>query len=348
METQRYEVRKIEPLIEEVKSSIKKLAVDSPQPYDLKWNSNSYVKVECKLGNIDLQSNSPTSSYYVCFCDTIVLEGSDGWLYAGLEGKKSPIIDAMEIYKTKELIDQDEPHLFEIMWSEDGLKVALLVDHHFHAVFDFEDRKGYCRTGRSHTGNFGFKLDHKWSVAALKHFVKNPDEIIVPPKPPSAKDKQKEFIKTYLKPTLKEWGYQTSGQLWWKDKGDFFVVIALVNSSYNLADHVSFWLDITLALTSTLSDPAKKKPTAKDMIHRNIYESNYLPKDRHNHAFRDNRYIHLKEDTNLSEFIAEMKIDFESEILPCIEKLQTLNDWDVFYSTATFWGASLLKEKIFR
>ena len=55
MERQRYEVRKIEPLIEEVKSSIKKLAVNSPQPYDLKWNSKAYVKVECKLGNIDLQ-----------------------------------------------------------------------------------------------------------------------------------------------------------------------------------------------------------------------------------------------------------------------------------------------------
>ncbi len=41
----------------------------------------------------------------------------------------------------------------------------------------------------------------------------------------TAKDKQKEFIKIYLKPKLKEWGYHTAGQTWWKDKGDFFNVI---------------------------------------------------------------------------------------------------------------------------
>ncbi len=345
MSNQTYEIRKIEPVVQEVKSAIKMLTVDSPQAYDLHWNPNSYVKVECHLGNIHLKSNSPTFSYYVCLCDTGVHEASDGWLYAGLKGKKSPIIDAMEIYKIKELIIKINPTSLNPV-VQDGLKVALLIDHHFHAVFDFEGRKGYCRTGCSHTGNFGFKLDHKWSDAALKHFVKNPDAIVVPPKPPSAKEKQKEFIKTYLKPTLKDWGYQTSGQLWWKDRGDFFVIISLANSSYNLADHVLFWFDITLALTSKLSDPAKKKPTAKDMIDRNINEWTYLSKDRREHAFRDSRYIHLKEDTNLSEFIVEMKKDFENDILPCLEKLQTLNDWAVFYETSQLWNASFIKERI--
>jgi hypothetical protein len=315
---------------------MKQLSQDNPQTYDLKWNPSSYVKVECKLGNIYLKSQSPISSYYVIFSDEMLEAfrlARGGWFYAGLEGKKSPIIDAMEIYKIQELVDQEHQHLFEIMWSEDGLKAALLINHHFHAVFDFEGLKGYCQTAASHTGNFGFKQDHKWSEAALKHFVGNPDDIIVPPKPPSAKEKQKEFIKLYLKPTLKAWGYQTSGQIWWKDKGDFFVVIALANSSYNLAEHVSFWFNITLAIASKLKDPIKKKVSSRDVISLGIYETTYLPKDRHKHLFRDNRYIHLKEDTNLAEFIAEMKIDFEKEILPCLEKLQTLNDWVVFYES---------------
>lgn len=38
----------------------------------------------------------------------------------------------------------------------------------------------------------------------------------------TAKEKQTYFVKTYLKPTLKTFGYQTSGQTWWKNKGDFF------------------------------------------------------------------------------------------------------------------------------
>jgi len=317
-------------------SSIKKLSVDHPQAYDLKRNSDSYVKVESKLGNIHLKSQSPNSPYYVVFSDNWMEQRSlsrDGCFYAGVEGKKTPIVDEMEIFKIKDLVDQDQPHLFEIMWSEDGLKAALLINRHFHAVFDFDNFKGYCRTGNSHTGNFKFKYDHKWSDGALKYFISNPDDIIVPPKPPSPKKLQKQFIDTYLKPTLKAWGYQTSGQTWWKNRGEFFVIISLINSSYNLPDHILFWFNITLALTANLKDPAKKKAIAKDVIALDIYETIYLPKDRHNHAFRDSRYIHLKEDTNLLEFITEMKVDFEEIILPRLEKFQTLNDWVVFYES---------------
>jgi len=41
----------------------------------------------------------------------------------------------------------------------------------------------------------------------------------------TAKELQIEFIKTYLKPTLKLHNYKTSGQTWWKNMGDFFIVI---------------------------------------------------------------------------------------------------------------------------
>ena len=48
----------------------------------------------------------------------------------------------------------------------------------------------------------------------------------------TAKEKQAYIIKIYLKPTLKTFGYQTSGQTWWKDKGDFFNFINLQNYSW--------------------------------------------------------------------------------------------------------------------
>lgn len=49
----------------------------------------------------------------------------------------------------------------------------------------------------------------------------------------NAKEKQTEFIKGYLKPKLKDEGFGTSGQTWWKNKGDFFIVINLQNSQWN-------------------------------------------------------------------------------------------------------------------
>ncbi|MCH7658849.1 MAG: DUF4304 domain-containing protein [Bacteroidetes bacterium] len=49
----------------------------------------------------------------------------------------------------------------------------------------------------------------------------------------TTKEKQAEFIKSYLNPTLNHFGYRKSGQIWWKDKGDFFNVINLQNYSWN-------------------------------------------------------------------------------------------------------------------
>ena len=74
----------------------------------------------------------------------------------------------------------------------------------------------------------------------------------------TAKEKQTLFIKTYLKTTLKTFGYQTSGQTWWKDKGDFYNVINLQNYSWNSKDSVDFRFNIGIALKATLkvSTPA--------------------------------------------------------------------------------------------
>ena len=75
------------------------------------------------------------------------------------------------------------------------------------------------------------------------------------------KDIQKEFIKSYLKPTLKEHGYKTSAQTWWKNMGDFFIVINLQNSSLNSKEELSFCLNIGVALTEKLADKKKQKAT---------------------------------------------------------------------------------------
>ena len=253
----------------------------------------------------------------------------------------------MQIFSIKELLDLNEVHLIEMIWSEDSLKAALLIDKHFHAVFDFEAFRGYCRTniaavaGESHFKNF-----HKWSDHAINWFLTQP--ILFPEEGhvPTAKDKQKEFINSYLKPTLIKWGYQTSGQNWWKNRGDFFIVINLQNSRWNSPDHVCFVFNIGIALTSSLKDPEKKKAGYHDMKTPPCRQASFLSESRKRHRFKEGWAYELTPETDLSEFIIEMKQDLESEILPTLEKWETLNDIIPFYEecfSGHFWETYVRK-----
>jgi hypothetical protein len=57
----------------------------------------------------------------------------------------------------KSVADKEKPSLVQVVWSEDGLKAALLINNYPHAVFDFGARRGWCRTGFP-------PPDGKWSI----------------------------------------------------------------------------------------------------------------------------------------------------------------------------------------
>lgn len=157
----------------------------------------------------------------------------------------------------------------------------------------------------------------------------------------TAKEKQTEFIKSYLKPTLKQNGYQTSGQTWWKDKGDFFNVINLQNYSWNSKDSVDFRFNIGIALKVTLKDAQKKKATYNDLT-THLDEGTFLP-DRKNRKFGDNQGYSINDKTNIEQFIAALKTDFETYILPRLEEPKNLADCVKFYERFPFWGDNLKK-----
>lgn len=155
----------------------------------------------------------------------------------------------------------------------------------------------------------------------------------------TAKEKQTEFIKSYLKPTLKQNGYQTSGQTWWKDKGEFFNVINLQNYSWNSNDSVDFRFNIGIALKATVKDAQKKKATYNDLT-THLDEGTFLP-DRKDRKFGNNQGYSISDTTNFDEFIIAMKTDFETYILPGLEEPKTLADCIKFYERYTFWADNL-------
>lgn len=158
----------------------------------------------------------------------------------------------------------------------------------------------------------------------------------------TAKEIQAEFIKTYLKPTLKSFGYQTSGQTWWKDKGDFFTLINLQNFSWNSKDSVDFCFNIGVALKATMKDTDKKKPTVHDLT---VYlrEGFYLPDNRQEYKFKNKTGYILTNQTDVSEFTDELKNDFENHIIPFLDDLNSLQDCVDKFGDVTFWGDNLKK-----
>jgi hypothetical protein len=156
----------------------------------------------------------------------------------------------------------------------------------------------------------------------------------------TAKEKQTYFIKTYLKPALKTFGYQTIGQTWWKDKGDFFTIINLQNFSWNSKDKVDFCFNIGVALKATMKDADKKKPTVYDLT-VGLRESSYLSDSRQEYKFRNKTGYLMTEQTELNDFITELKSDFENDILPSLDKLNSLQNCVDKFGQVTFWGDHL-------
>ena len=84
------------------------------------------------------------------------------------EKADNPIVDALHIYNVQDVSDRDEPLELHILWSVDGNKAALFINSYPHAVYNFADGAGCCRTG------FPPPVDpsatHEWDESQMNHF----------------------------------------------------------------------------------------------------------------------------------------------------------------------------------
>ena len=152
----------------------------------------------------------------------------------------------------------------------------------------------------------------------------------------NAKEKQKEILKSYLKPTLKKNGFLTSGNTWWRDKGEFFDVVDHQNSSGNSKDKLSFCLNIGPALKSYLRYSRTNKISHFDVV-AHLREPSFISEARCKLPHHSGWLGYLIDDsTILNDFIAELAVDMEQEILPTLDRLKTLDDWLDFLKEGNF------------
>jgi len=101
-------------------------------------------------------------------------DGDTGYFYAldGSVGENS-IQDAVHIYNVANVTDREKPSKVTIGWSQDHQKVVLLINDYPHAVFDFVEKQGFCRTGLpppNSKGEWSIR-GHEWSETAIKLFA---------------------------------------------------------------------------------------------------------------------------------------------------------------------------------
>lgn len=114
-----------------------------------------------------VEAPAPASDFAVVFED----DGETGYLYGlnlALDGQQ--VLDALHIYNVKQVADGEKPSNLQIFWSEDSLKSALLINQYPHAIFDFEVKRGYCRTNFPPPDERWTTHGHEWDDSAVELF----------------------------------------------------------------------------------------------------------------------------------------------------------------------------------
>jgi hypothetical protein len=105
--------------------------------------------------------------YSVVFED----DGETGYFYA-LEnpGENARIVDELHIYNVSSVKSPSEHIRIQVVWSDDGLHAALVVNRRPEAVFDFAAKRGFCRSGFPPSSSDWSVDGHQWNDSVLGFF----------------------------------------------------------------------------------------------------------------------------------------------------------------------------------
>lgn len=88
-----------------------------------------------------IEAPAPDSAFVVAFED----DGETGYFYACEKGAPTYIQDAVHIYNVAQSKHM-APMGLDVFWSSDGQVGALFIERIAHAVFDFGQKRGWCRS----------------------------------------------------------------------------------------------------------------------------------------------------------------------------------------------------------
>ena len=112
---------------------------------DTKMNLITHKQETILAGSNTIVDSMPDQAnlYAVVFED----DGTTGYFYALNMQYEMPIQDAFHIYNVKDIKDGESAMEITIAWTQDGNRSVLYINDYPHAVVDFKNKTGYCRTG---------------------------------------------------------------------------------------------------------------------------------------------------------------------------------------------------------
>lgn len=75
-------------------------------------------------------------------------DGQTGYFYAIERSQEQITIrDALHVYNVDAVTDRENRSVAKIAWSTDNKRVVLLINDYPQAIFDFHQKRGFCRLG---------------------------------------------------------------------------------------------------------------------------------------------------------------------------------------------------------
>lgn len=108
-----------------------------------------YEELIFTVGQDTFIDSTADNNYAVVFEDN----EETGYFYAIDRNSDLGILDALHIYNVENVIDKERLSTAKILWTEDLNKAVLSINNYYHAVFDFQKKAGYCRTGFPKSNN---------------------------------------------------------------------------------------------------------------------------------------------------------------------------------------------------
>lgn len=153
---------------------------------------------------------------------------------------------------------------------------------------------------------------------------------------PSA-EKRKRILKEVVKPLLKEAGFRTKGQEWWRELTDGWLLIHLKNSQFNSpVTGCRFEFDI-----SASSKEEIKEDITKQWIYNQFNDLSHccflpyagmLSPYCEAYAYNIDGYQnYLPKDDPLENILKQVYTDFADHILPQLAGVQSISDWKRLY-----------------
>ncbi len=96
-----------------------------------------------------------------------------GVFYAINKSEQPEVWDGLHIYNVADITEKTLPTQLQITWSEDGWIAFLIINNHYHALFDFGTKAGYCRNGLpENTGDWALITERQLTEEVMaKYFV---------------------------------------------------------------------------------------------------------------------------------------------------------------------------------